>query len=301
VTSPVQTLSRHGIGASEIAAACGISRYRTRFGLWLEKTGRAEPFAGNVHTRLGQLCEPRARQLYADATGADVITPDASMFHPAHAWARATPDGWRADDPTHLVQFKCVGFFIGRQWRREIPLEVEAQCQWEMFVTGAKVNDLAALVGTDELDWERFVLGETADAARIFDTATLQVVPIYRDDLGIARLYAGARAFMDLVERDQQPPVDHSPECRRWLNRASVPAVALEYADHAAIVDELARAHADAKAAAQRLDLAKNRTREALIAAGANRINTDDGPVLWTANKQLRVPKAWNTDEQEHD
>ena len=69
-----QALSRFGVGASEIAAACGISRYRTRFGLWLEKTGRAPGFAGNVHTRLGQLCEPRARQLYADATGQDVLS-----------------------------------------------------------------------------------------------------------------------------------------------------------------------------------------------------------------------------------
>jgi hypothetical protein len=38
-----------------------------------------------------------------------------------------------------------------------------------------------------------------------------------------------------------------------------------------------------------------------LATAGANRIKTDDGPILWTANQQLRVPKAWSTDEQESD
>ena len=63
---------------AEIAAACGISRYRTRFGLWLEKTGRAPGFAGNVHTRLGQLCEPHIRQLYANARHDSIEIPPAS-------------------------------------------------------------------------------------------------------------------------------------------------------------------------------------------------------------------------------
>lgn len=297
-----QALSRFGVGASEIAAACGISRYRTRFGLWLEKTGRAPGFAGNVHTRLGQLCEPRARQLYADATGQDVVTPDASLFHPDHPWARATHDGWWASDPTHQVQFKCVGYFIGRAWKYELPIEVEAQVQWEMFVKPGTVNDVAALVGTDELEWERFVLGEIDDPAEVFGRAMLEVFPVYRDDAAIASLLAGARDFMGYVERDEQPPVDHSPECRDFLNGKRRDAiVALAYDDHAAIVDELATAHAAAKAAEKRLATAKNRTREALALAGATRINTDHGPVLWTANKQLRVPKGWSSEEQEHD
>ena len=296
---PAQVLSRHGVGASEIAAACGISRYRTRFGLWLEKTGRVAPFAGNIHTRLGQLCEPRARQLYANATGQDIVTPAASMFHPDHPWARATPDGWWASDPARAVQFKCVGYFVGRRWKYEIPIEVEAQCQWEMFVNGATVNDLAVLIGTDELAWERFILGEIDDPARVFDAASLHIVPIYRDEAAIAALFAGARAFWSMVEADTQPAIDHSPECRDWLNRKTVAAVALEYADHAAAVDELATAYADARAATKALDLAKNRIRDVLATAGANRIKTDDGPILWTANKQLRVPAAWSKEEEQ--
>jgi predicted phage-related endonuclease len=87
-----QVLNSYGIGASEIASACGISRYRSRFGLWLEKTGRRPQFAGNVHTRLGNLLEPRARQLYADATGLEVDGELAEHFS-----AR------RAPRPGHLV------------------------------------------------------------------------------------------------------------------------------------------------------------------------------------------------------
>lgn len=298
-TAPAQQLSRVGVGASEIAAACGIHKYKTRFGLWLEKTGRKPPFAGNHHTRLGQLCEPRARQLYANATGCDIVTPAASMFHPEHNWCRATPDGWRADNPKHGVQIKSVGFYVGRRWKHEIPIYVEAQCQWEMFVTGAETWDLAVLEGTDEIEWERFIFGEVDDPAEVVGKMTLAIYPIARNDRDIAALFAGGRAFMDLVERDEQPPVDHSDDARDyWNGRRPTEVVALKYDDHAALVDELARAHAEHKAAERRLATAKNATREALALAGANRITTDDGPIIWTANKQLRVPPGWNSEEE---
>ena len=146
------------------------------------------------------------------------------------------------------------------------------------------------------------MLGEIENPADVFSRAMLEVFPVYRDEAAIASLFAGARAFMDLVDSDTQPPVDYSAECRDFLNGKRLPAiVALKYEDHAALVDELAAAHAASKAAEKRLATAKNLTREALALAGANRINTDHGPVVWTANKQLRVPKGWSSEEQEHD
>lgn len=293
-----QRLSSHGIGGSEVAAACGFSRYRSRFGLWLEKTKRVPAFEGNIHTRLGQLCEPRARQLYADATRQDVVTPAASMFHPAHPWVRATPDGWWSSDPKRLVQIKCAGYFVGRRWKYEIPIEVEAQCQWEMFVTGADACDLAVLVGTDELEWERFLLGDLTDPAEVFNRAMLETFTIYRDEAGIRSLFNSAHGFWSLVLGDIQPEIDGSPEAREWLNgKRPAPIVALEYADHVEVVDELSAAVAAAASAAARLDLAKNQARETMEARGANRILTDDGPVLWTSNGQIRTPRAWKGDE----
>ena len=221
-----QALSRFGVGASEIAAACGISRYRTRFGLWLEKTGRAPGFAGNFHTRLGQLCEPHIRQLYANARHDAVEIPPASVFHPEHPWARCTPDGIVLPHRTRLLQIKAMGYFTGRRLRFDgPPVEIEAQCQWEMFVTGAEEVDLAILIGSDRLEWERFVLGEIENPADVFSRAMLEVFPVYRDEAAIASLFAGARAFMDLVDSDTQPPVDYSAECRDFLNGKRLDAI----------------------------------------------------------------------------
>jgi putative phage-type endonuclease len=295
-----QTLSRYGVGASEIAAACGISRYRSRYGLWLQKTGRVPEFAGNVHTRLGQLCEPRARQLYSNATGHEVEVPPCSVFHPEHSWARCTPDGRLVSDPGHKLQLKACGYFVGRRIRVEIPIDMLAQCQWELFVDGGHRVDLAVLVGSDELEWERFILGDLLDPQEVFDRATLDIHPIHRSDADIATLFRGAQEFMRMVESDTQPPVDASDECARWLNRKAGGVVAMDATidtELLAVVDEYRDAYTESRAVEKRLDLAKNVIRARLGEAGANRIRTPDGSILWISKSdgttQLRAPDAW--------
>lgn len=301
-----QVLSNVGIGGSEIAAANGMHRFKTRFDLWLEKTGRKPPFNGNVYTRMGHLFEPYAQQKYANKTGCDLITPAESMFHPTIPWARATPDGWRANDEGHKAQIKCIGFFIGKDWKREIPIEIEAQLQWELFVAGGHTNDLAILSGTDDILWERFLFGDIEDPHEILDSMKFEIVPVPRNDTDIATLLDGARRFMEMVERDIQPPADHSKACAGYMNgrrgaftndKGKEALVQLEYDAYAPIVDELAIAHSDKKKAERRYDTAANAAREAMAIAGANRIKTDDGPIVWSTDKKLLVPRAWSSEE----
>jgi hypothetical protein len=245
------------------------------------------------------------------------------MFHPTIPWARATPDGWRENDPGHLAQIKVIGFFVGKEWKRELPIEIECQLQWEMFVAGAvhginaHTNDLAILSGTDEILWERLMFGAVEDPHEILATMQFEIVPIYRSEGDIAELDPGAERFMRMVERDEQPDVDHSDGCRDYMNgrRAEFPIllsgkrkgqeqlVTLPYNDYAEIVDELGMAHSEHKTAERRYKTACNAAVEALVIAGANRIATapqgedSDGPIVYTSNKQLRVPKAWNSEE----
>lgn len=301
-----QQLSRYGVGGSEIAAACGFSRYRSRFGLWLEKTGRAPPFAGNLYTRLGQLLEPRIRQLYANETGLDVEVPPESLFSPDSPHERATPDGRIRTDHRRLVQIKALGYFVGRAWKYERPIEVEAQCQWEMHVGDADRNDLAAFVGSDELEWERFLLGELTDPAEIFERGTLEIYPIFRSNADIAVLRAGAAAFWRMVEEDRQPPIDESPDCTAWLNskarKTGIVIEASEDEEADLIAKRFRRFYRLSGRVEAALDLAKNRTRDLFAARGADRLNTPDGPVLWTVDKNgktsLRAPKAWGKPEE---
>ena len=49
---------RHAIGSSDAAAIMGVDPFKTAGDVWLVKTGRADDFEGNEHTRRGDLLEP---------------------------------------------------------------------------------------------------------------------------------------------------------------------------------------------------------------------------------------------------
>lgn len=55
-----------GIGASEMATACGQNPYegKTQLSLWEEHTGRREPFKGNEATERGRMKEPEIRERF---------------------------------------------------------------------------------------------------------------------------------------------------------------------------------------------------------------------------------------------
>lgn len=97
ITKPAEfTETRsQGIGSSEIAAVLGVDPYVTPYQLWLKKTGRADEFEGNKFTEAGHRLERAVAEYFADRTGAE-ITPgyedDIHFIHPAHSWARVTPD-----------------------------------------------------------------------------------------------------------------------------------------------------------------------------------------------------------------
>ena len=297
-----QDLSSYGIGGSEIAAACGFSRYRSRFGLWLEKTGRRPGFAGNIHTRLGQLCEPHARQLYANATGFEVEIPPTSVFHPTVTWARFTPDGLIVPRASrHGMEIKCVGYFVGRRFKYELPIEYEAQCQWGMFVCDLDRVDLAVLVGSDELLWERFVLGDAVEPDAVFGASMLEIFTIYRSEAAISSLLTGATAFMGLVERDEQPPIDGSPEAAEHFNgKARKDGIEIDESDCPDEVAAYRAAFLADRAADDAIDIAKNRIRAAMTAAGANRINTADGRIYLRIDRRgtvsVHAPRSWAKD-----
>lgn len=66
-----------------------------RNGLWEEKVGLREPFAGNAATAWGVRNEPLALKRYCELTGQNVEPCMFKMKHsdPPHAWIGASPDG----------------------------------------------------------------------------------------------------------------------------------------------------------------------------------------------------------------
>lgn len=146
--TPAQMEARStGLGGSDAAAACGVSRWKSPFQLYLEKRGEAPAFEGNEATKWGHLLEPVVRQEYAERSGRIVRLPAETFRHPKYPFMIAHPDG--VTDDRRLYEGKTAGrdYGWGPDGSDEIPEDYLLQVQHYMLVLDLPVADLAVLIG----------------------------------------------------------------------------------------------------------------------------------------------------------
>lgn len=275
VAVPAQTLSRHGIGASEIAAIAGFNPYASPWDIWLRKTGQAPDVEPTEPMEWGNRLEPAIRQKYVDDTGLFVDVPGESLFHTNIHWARATPDGIVVDDHgirQHLLQCKNVGFWVGKDWEQGPPPYVVLQEMWEMHVTGLARADVAALIGGNEF----------------------RVFTVHRDDKAIADLLTIATAFWRKVETRTPPPVDESDACRQHFEKKLARSGVVELVADAEIEDLITDWHEVTlrqKHDEKRVETIRNQVRRIMAEAGATVIRSSLGDAKLSTVKDP-IPKT---------
>ncbi len=95
-----------GIGASEVAVIMGLSPYKTRHQLWLEKKGLKAPddLSRNPHVRRGNYYEPIVRRAFSAHMGFDLeVFCAESRLYP---WRKVSFDGVRTTSGIP-VEIKC--------------------------------------------------------------------------------------------------------------------------------------------------------------------------------------------------
>lgn len=130
------------IGGSELAAILGLDQYRSPLDVWLQKTGRVEPFEGNEATFRGQVFEDAVGVYMERELGADWKREATKMmYHPDHDWVIGSPDRMFVNQRTgerRGGELKTSGVMISVD---EI-LDTESpkciswllQCQWYMML-----------------------------------------------------------------------------------------------------------------------------------------------------------------------
>lgn len=188
------TERRTGIGGSDAAPACGLSKYKTTLELYLDKLGELES-TENEPMLWGHLLEPVIRQEYSNRTGRTVVVPPGIIRHPKVQFALMTPDGIADESRVLQVKTARTAEGWGEPGSAEIPQEYMLQVQHEMFVTQLEVADVAVLVGGS--DFRIYVVEADAD---------LQAMLIEQE-----------RAFWECVQK-RNPPAAVSREDvkRRW-------------------------------------------------------------------------------------
>ena len=202
-------LRKTGLGASEIAAIAGLNPWRSALDVWLTKTGKKrEPETSKRKKRgqLGQWMEPVIASWYAAQFEGWQFTKPTTRVHPSLPWALATPDliGTPYPDANVAVQRRCeiklVGENLRDHWSHGIPGYVYCQVQWQGFVTGIELADVAVWTGLEESD--QHVIGVSYDRAAADDLAEI------------------ARDFWERnVLRDIPPPVEPTEDWGEYLQK----------------------------------------------------------------------------------
>lgn len=155
---------RHSIGASDVAAAIGLSPWKTPIELWQEKTGRAAPTPSTWRMRAGLLLEPAILDEYETLTGNAIAERQASVTHPDYPWLTATLDGL-VNGP-RVVEAKTATSMEG--WGEEgtgdVPDHYFLQVQAQLACAGADAADMPVLFGLD-----RFRLYTITRAPAVWD------------------------------------------------------------------------------------------------------------------------------------
>lgn len=176
------------IGGSDVAVILGLSKYKTRLQLWLEKTGRINSTAAGEAAHWGNMLEPVVVAEWQAQNGDESIQalPCPIFHHPEHDWARANLDrGIFVNGVLDgVLEIKTASVYLAKDWDDgRVPVAYVAQVQWYMFVTNTTYAEVAVLIGGQEYRQTR----------------------IDRNDAIIKKLFKAASEFWQCVESNTMP------------------------------------------------------------------------------------------------
>jgi putative phage-type endonuclease len=189
-----------GIGGSEVGAILGVNQWKTRFTLWLEKTGQKEhEQVDNEFVTWGNLLEPIIKKQFSEETGFKCFKNNFVLQHSEYDFMIANLDG-EVIDPAFsgrgVLEVKTTSEWNRKEWEGEkVPLSYMAQMQHYLAVTGYEYGYLVVLIGGNKM---RYWLVE-------------------RDETLIELLIAEEKAFMNEIKNLTPPPIGGSKVESDWL------------------------------------------------------------------------------------
>lgn len=234
------------LGGSDAAAVVGLNPNVSPFSLWMEKTGKAQPFEGNLATQVGTYLEDFVAHLFMEATDKKVRRENASLVNSDYPFAIANVDRLVVGEDAGLEIKTCSSLALKKFRNGEYPAKYYVQCVHYLAVTGRAKWYLAVLIGNHDF--------------RVFE--------IERDEDEIAALMAQEKAFWEDHVLANVPPApdgeDPTDESIRTLYPESIEGSSVElfgrdkllerWFDLAAQVKELQRQQEEIKQTLQ-LDL----------------------------------------------
>lgn len=249
---------RKYLGASDVAAVCGLCPFGSPLTVWASKRGLLAT-ADSAALQMGRLFEAPLLSYYAAKNRRSLSQPGLQIKD----WRCATPDA--IADGVRNVQVKVVGGRAAWKWDDGVPVYVLAQVQWEMLITGLGVSDVVACIGgTDYREFQ-----------------------VLRDDAAIADLDALCSDFWRRYVIGGEMPAPDASETARKIMTARWPqqveALRPATPEVCAMAERYAEINRAVAAVKEERDEIANRLRAAI--GSSEGFTWDGGKVTWKTNK----------------
>jgi putative phage-type endonuclease len=232
--------ARHGgLGGSDMAAVCGLDKWKSPLEVWYEKTGcpvarRDDPVLDEA-ALMGHILEPIAAQRFTDITGLPAFEGPGTLQSVTHPWMLANLDRVTEDGGLPgVVEAKSRSSYALPEWLDGVPMGPMIQVQHYLAVTGWSFGYAVALIG-----------GQRTIVHRV-----------ERDDALITDLIKIGEDFMRYVHTDTPPPVDGSDATGKLLDRLHTDLVTDPLVADASEVEKWLKIRRSAKEHAEAAEIA---------------------------------------------
>lgn len=271
------------IGGGWIAAAVGLSEYRSPLDAYQRIVGEVEDVLEGEAIDRGNFLEPALREWHRKKleTASTIIAPG-TLHKRDPSWATYTPDGivTMMDKSQRLAEYKSPGddaaIRYGVPGTNQVPRDVGVQVHWGLFVTDLPRADVAALIG-----------GE------------LKLFNIERDPILEKELFDRAAFFMrEYVAKKRPPPPTFSDSDTEWVKKRwkKDNGESLQWGqlttEQRALVDRYIHVYLASKDLEKQLKGLENRVKEDVFKA-ATEVATIEGSddaafkrISWTSNER---------------
>ena len=152
-------MRKAGIGGSDCAPAVGLSRWKSPFQLWSEKTNRITPTKAGEAAYWGSVMEPILRNEFAKRTNLEVHELPAFLRSMEHPFMLANIDGYvkNEDGSYSVLEIKTANAYAAVQdWQNGLPIEYYCQVMHYMAVTGMSSAYVSVLLGGNTFEIQKY-------------------------------------------------------------------------------------------------------------------------------------------------
>jgi putative phage-type endonuclease len=197
-------LASRVIGASDIPAILGISRYTSPLQLWRRMRGLDPPPELNYHMQRGHAMESVGLWVLQER-GIECAKPGWLLRHPRADYLTCTLDGWTSDG--EVVEVKAPG-----------PHVVD---DMQALIAGEPINPVGAVAGyVAQMHHQMLVTNAQAGWLVVMPGTKEPIVAYIRREEGLCeRILNAAERFWSMVSANEQPePMHHdlADIARRW-------------------------------------------------------------------------------------